>query len=217
LAAQADDVLVVAQKVVSKAEGRAVVLARVEPTPEAAALAGVVAKDPRLVQVVLDEAVRVVRAVNGVLIVETRHGLVCANGGVDQSNTPPGTALRLPVDPDRSAAEIRAGLARHGGTAPAVIVSDSHGRAWRVGTVGIAIGAAGLDALLDLRGQRDLYGRVLEATIAGRADELAAAAILVMGEGAEGTPAALVRGARFRTAGAGAGALRRSSERDLFR
>jgi coenzyme F420-0:L-glutamate ligase/coenzyme F420-1:gamma-L-glutamate ligase len=212
------DVLVVAQKVVSKAEGREVALHAVAPGREAVRLAAIVRKDARLVEVVLQESVRVVRAAPGVLLVETHHGFVCANAGVDHSNTPPGTVLRLPVDPDASAARLRDALGRVFGTSPAVIIADSHGRAWRLGTVGVAIGAAGVDALWDLRGRLDLYGRALEATVTGRVDELAAAATLVMGEAAEGIPAALIRGVRFSTDHTeGVATLRRPAAQDLFR
>ncbi len=218
LTIQNGDVLVVAQKVVSKAEGREVRLDDVTPGSEALRIAAVTGKEPRLVQVVLSESKRIVRAAPGVLLVETHHGFVCANAGVDHSNTPPGTLLRLPADPDASAARLREAVGAAMGIRPAVIVSDSHGRAWRLGTVGVAIGAAGLDALCDLRGRPDLYGRALEATVTARADELAAAATLVMGETDEGTPAALLRGTRFSAdEPMGAAALRRPAERDLFR
>lgn len=218
LTIETGDVLVVAQKVVSKAEGREILINDVTPGPEALRIAAATGKEPRLVEVVLAESRRIVRAAPGVLVVETHHGFVCANAGVDHSNTPPGTLLRLPLDPDASAAALRIAVGTAMRTLPAVIVSDSHGRAWRLGTVGVAIGAAGLDALWDLRGQPDLYGRMLEATVTARGDELATAATLVMGEADEGTPAALVRGARFSTgAAAGAAALRRPAERDLFR
>ncbi len=188
------DVLVVAQKVVSKAEGRMVDLASVTPSPRAIALAEEVQKDPRLVELILSESVRVVRARPGLLIVEHRLGFVMANAGVDRSNVAPpqdGTeerVLLLPCDPDASAEALRARLG------VPVVINDSFGRAWRRGTVGVAIGAAGLPALLDLRGRPDLFGRRLEVSITGFADEIAAAASLVMGQGAEARPVVLVRG-----------------------
>lgn len=212
----ARDIVVVAQKAVSKAEGRVVVLAEVVPGTVARELADVTGKDPRLVEVILADARRVVRAVPGVLIVETEHGFVCANGGVDQSNAAPGLAIRLPADPDASAERLRDGLAAEFGQAPAVIVSDSHGRAWRMGSVGVALGAAGIAPLTDLRGSADLIGRTLHATVIGTVDEVAAAASLVMGEADEGTPAAVVRGVPFQDGHGGVRSMLRRPERDLF-
>src|SRR5512144_2400293 len=165
------DVFVLAQKIVSKAEGRMVELATVEPSTEAIELAGKVQKDPRLVELILSESVRVVRARPNVLIVEHRLGFVMANAGIDQSNVGPTDgverALLLPVDPDGSAEKLRTRLGELLGSAPAVIITDSFGRAWRRGTQGIAIGAAGLPALLDLRGNPDLFGRTLQVSISG--------------------------------------------------
>ncbi|MFQ5460822.1 MAG: coenzyme F420-0:L-glutamate ligase [Anaerolineae bacterium] len=211
------DVLVVAHKVVSKAEGRTVDLAAVRPGREARRVADVVGKDPHLVEIVLAESRRVVRAAPGVLVVETHHGFICANAGVDLSNAPSGTAVCLPQDPDASARRLRRGIGRATGVAPAVVVADSHGRPWRLGTVGLAIGAAGIGAVDDLRGTLDLYGRRLKATEVGRIDAVAAAATLVMGEADEGVPAALVRGARFSPTAGGARDALRDPERDLFR
>jgi len=214
------DVLVVAQKVVSKAEGRQVRLKGVTVTAEAADLARVTGKDPRLVQLVLDESVAVVRAAPNVLIVRHRLGLVMANAGIDQSNVEGGdgeTALLLPLDPDRSAEALREGLRARLGAAPAVIVSDSFGRPWRVGTVNVAIGAAGLPSLVDLRGQPDRFGRTLRASEVAFADAVAAAAGLVMGEAAEGRPAVLVRGLDWSAPERDASALIRPVEQDLFR
>lgn len=203
LALRGEDVLVYAQKVVSKAEGRQVALSSVIPGARAQELAGIVQKDARLVELVLREARRVVRVARDVLIVEDRRGLIMANAGIDQSNVA-GTdatiagqeqALLLPEDPDASAARLAARLGQLSGTpAPAVIISDSFGRPWRLGTVGVAIGCAGLASLLDLRGQQDLFGRTLRVTLVGHADELAAAASLVMGQADEGRPVVLVRG-----------------------
>ncbi|HEY3917292.1 MAG TPA: coenzyme F420-0:L-glutamate ligase [Stellaceae bacterium] len=217
----AGDVLVVAQKIVSKAEGRYVDLARVEPGAEAQRLAAETEKDPRLVQVILDESRRVVRHRPGVLIVEHRLGFVMANAGIDRSNIDPaiGTepVLLLPHNPDASANTLRQQLATHFGLAPAVIVSDSFGRAWRRGTTGIALGAAGLPALMDLRGRPDLYGRALRVTESGFADEIAAAASLLMGQADEAIPAVLVRGLVWSAPTEPADRLIRPAEEDLFR
>jgi coenzyme F420-0:L-glutamate ligase/coenzyme F420-1:gamma-L-glutamate ligase len=215
------DVLVVAQKIVSKAEGRYVDLARIEPGDEARRLAATTDKDPRLVQVILDESRRVVRHRPGVLIVEHRLGFVMANAGVDRSNIDPamGTepVLLLPRDPDASARALRDKLAAHFGAAPAVIVSDSFGRAWRRGTTGIALGAAGVPSLMDLRGRPDLYGRALRVSESGFADEIAAAASLLMGQADEAIPAVLIRGLTWSAPLAAADSLIRTAEEDLFR
>jgi coenzyme F420-0:L-glutamate ligase / coenzyme F420-1:gamma-L-glutamate ligase len=217
----AGDVLVVAQKIVSKAEGRYVDLARIEPGGEAQRLARETEKDPRLVQVILDESRRVVRHRPGVLIVEHRLGFVMANAGVDRSNVDPTIGaepvLLLPRDPNASAARLREQLGAHFGNAPAVIVSDSFGRAWRRGTTGTAIGAAGLPALVDMRGHPDLYGRALRVTEIGFADEIASAASLLMGQADEALPAVLVRGLMWSAPAAAASALIRAAEDDLFR
>jgi coenzyme F420-0:L-glutamate ligase/coenzyme F420-1:gamma-L-glutamate ligase len=211
------DVLVVAQKIVSKAEGRLVELATVEPSAKAAELAAEVDKDPRLVELILSESVRVVRARRGVLIVEHRLGFVMANAGVDQSNVGPQRALLLPRDPDRSAEALRRGLSARTRADIAVVINDSFGRAWRQGTAGVAIGAAGLPALVDLRGQPDLFGRKLEASIIGFADEIAAAASLVMGQADEALPAVLIRGLRWSAPPSAAASILRSPNEDLFR
>jgi coenzyme F420-0:L-glutamate ligase/coenzyme F420-1:gamma-L-glutamate ligase len=217
----AGDVLVVAQKIVSKAEGRYVDLARIEPSAEAQRVARETEKDARLVQAILDESRRVVRHRPGVLIVEHRLGYVMANAGVDRSNIDPGMGtepvLLLPQNPDGSAARLRERLAAHFGVAPAVIISDSFGRAWRNGTTGIALGAAGVPALLDKRGQPDLYGRELRVTEIGFADEIAAAASLLMGQADEARPAVLVRGLTWSAPAMPARALMRAAEQDLFR
>ncbi len=219
---RAGDVLVVAQKIVSKAEGRVVEVPSVTPTPEAEALAPIVAKDPRLVQAILSEAVRVVRARPGLLIVEHRLGYVMANAGVDHSNVGPEgdgveRVLLLPHDPDASAARLRAALAPPDGAPFGVIVSDSFGRAWRRGTVGVAIGVAGLPALLDLRGRPDLFGRRLEVSISGFADEIAAAASLLQGQADEARPVVLVRGLAWDAPPGTAQDLVRPAAEDLFR
>jgi coenzyme F420-0:L-glutamate ligase/coenzyme F420-1:gamma-L-glutamate ligase len=218
---RAGDVLVVAQKIVSKAEGRMVDLAAVEPSAKALTLAAEVEKDPRLVELILSESVRVVRARRNVLIVEHRLGFIMANAGVDQSNVAPADgasrALLLPENPDRSAETLRRGLAAATGIDIAVVINDSFGRAWRQGTAGVAIGVAGLPALIDLRGRPDLFGRTLEASVIGFADEIAAAASLVMGQADEATPVVLMRGLRWSAPESTAASLIRPSHEDLFR
>jgi len=215
------DVIVVAQKIVSKAEGRTIDIATVEPSAEAVKLAGEVGKDPRLVEVVLRESTRVVRSRPNLIIVQHRLGFVMANAGVDQSNVAPADgvhrALLLPLDPDASAEALRTSLQQHFGATVGVIISDSLGRAWRRGTCGIAIGAAGLPSLIDLRGQPDLFGRTLEVSIIGFADEIAAAASLLQGQAAEAQPVVLVRGLDWSAPDAPAAALVRPLEEDLFR
>jgi coenzyme F420-0:L-glutamate ligase / coenzyme F420-1:gamma-L-glutamate ligase len=213
-------VLVVAHKVVSKAEGRLRLLDEIEPGSRALALAAEHGKDPRLVQAVLDESVEVVRARDGVLVCATRHGFVCANAGVDQSNASrPGELVLLPEDPDASARLLREGLAAALGRRPAVVIADSFGRAWRLGQTDVAIGVAGLVALDQWIGRPDAYGRELRATSIAIADAAAAAADLVRAkDGLQ--PAVLVRGLeRYVTAedGPGAAALVRAREKDLFR
>jgi coenzyme F420-0:L-glutamate ligase/coenzyme F420-1:gamma-L-glutamate ligase len=209
------DVVVVAQKVVSKAEGRIVQLDDVEASTRAHELAGG-ERDPRHLQVILDESVRVVRSRPPLVIAETRHGFVCASAGVDASNAKGArTLVLLPLDPDASAARIRSGLRERTGCDVGVVVSDSFGRAWRQGTTDVALGAAGIVALRDLRGSRDASGYELHATQIAVADELASAAELVLGKTA-GTPAAVVRGVDVRGEGSGSD-LVMPPERDLFR
>jgi coenzyme F420-0:L-glutamate ligase/coenzyme F420-1:gamma-L-glutamate ligase len=221
LAPQDGDILVLAQKIVSKAEGRHVDLATVKPSERARQLAAATDKDPRLVELILQESRRVVRQAPGVLVVEHRLGFIMANAGIDASNVDPAMGdepvLLLPENPDRSATALRDRLRATFGKNLAVIISDSFGRPWRHGTVGIAIGAAGLQALIDLRGQPDLYGRALRATLVGFADEVAAAASLVMGQSAEGRPAILVRGLAYASADGSVADLVRKPEEDLFR
>jgi coenzyme F420-0:L-glutamate ligase/coenzyme F420-1:gamma-L-glutamate ligase len=215
------DVLVVAQKVVSKAEGRMVVLADVTPSARARELAREVDKDPRLVELILSETKRIVRSGPNVLIVEHRLGFVMANAGVDQSNVGAQDgierALLLPRDPDASAEALRVALSARFDARIGVIINDSFGRAWRLGTVGVALGVAGLPALKDLRGRPDLLGRPLRVSISAFADEIAASASLLMGQGDEGRPMIIVRGLTWHEAASGAGALLRPSEEDLFR
>ncbi len=215
------DVLVIAQKIVSKAEGRYVDLANVRPSPRAMSLAAEVGKDPRLVEVILGESRRVVRYRPGVLIVEHRLGFIMANAGVDRSNVDPDAGsepvLLLPADPDASAAALLERLAGHFRKRLGVIIIDSWGRAWRRGTVGVALGVAGLPALMDMRGRPDLFGRELHVTQTGFADEIAAAASLLMGQADEARPAVLVRGLSWAGPSSPAATLIRAPEEDLFR
>jgi len=217
----ARDIVVVAQKIVSKAEDCYIDLEDVEPSPRAKALARITRKDVRLVEAILSEATEVVRAKPNILIVATPQGLVMANAGIDQSNLDEKDhgqrVLLLPEKPDQSAAEIKAALDRHFGVDMGVIISDSVGRPWRLGTVGLAIGAAGVPALWDRRGEPDLSGRKLEVTEVGFADAVAAAAVLAMGEAAEGLPAAIVRGLDWTAPARPAADLVRPRSEDLFR
>lgn len=210
------DVLVVTQKIVSKAEGRVVALDAVEPSAFALHIASLWEKDPRQVEVVLRESRRIVRMDHGVLICETRHGLVCANAGVDASNAAAGTVVLLPEDPDASAARIRDRVRDRSGAEVAVVVSDTFGRPWRNGLVNFAIGVAGMQALEDYSGQRDPAGYELRVTQMCWPDELAAAAELVMGK-LDRAPAAVVRGLSWRPGDGRARELVRDPEKDLFR
>jgi coenzyme F420-0:L-glutamate ligase / coenzyme F420-1:gamma-L-glutamate ligase len=214
------DVLVVAHKLISKAEGRTRRLSAVVPGERAATLAHELDKDPRLVQIVLDESREVRRAEHGLLITVTHHGFVCANAGVDASNTPDDdTVILLPAEPDASARRLRAGLSALTGARPAVLITDSFGRAWRTGQCDVAIGCAGLTALDDWRGRSDIRGRELRATVIAVGDQLAAAADLARAKDAM-QPAIVVRGAgRWVTAedGPGVAPLLRDAEHDLFR
>jgi coenzyme F420-0:L-glutamate ligase/coenzyme F420-1:gamma-L-glutamate ligase len=246
---QDGDVLVLAQKIVSKSEGRLVNLAEVQPSERALELAPKVGKDPRHVEVILRESKEVIWASPGIFVVETHHGFVCANAGVDRSNIEqlmdePRRVLPLPAetrvgqnsseressewlcllprDPDYSAAQIRARLKELSGAEVAVLINDTHGRPFRMGGVGVALGAAGLVALIDQRGEQDMFGYTLQATLVGFGDELASAASMVMGQAAEGTPAVLVRGLRYRRpdgtgADPGASELIRPKTQDVFR
>ena len=213
------DVLVIAQKIVSKAEGRVVDLRGVTPSPRAKQLAAEVDKDPRLVELILRESTEVVRHRKGVLVVAHRSGIVLANAGIDASNVAGDEhhVLLLPEDCNRSCHDIRARLGVRTGIEPAVLIIDSLGRAWRNGTVGVALGAAGLPALLDLRGTPDLFGRELRSTEVGIADEIAAAASMLMGQAGEGTPIVLLRGLNLPDADGSAADLIRPREIDLFR
>jgi coenzyme F420-0:L-glutamate ligase / coenzyme F420-1:gamma-L-glutamate ligase len=215
------DILAVTQKIVSKAEGRYLDLASVEPSARARELATVTKKDPHLVEAILSQASEVLRAAPNVLIVATRHGVVLANAGIDQSNLDPAMSgrrvLLLPEDPDASARRIKERIDAHFQADIGVIVTDSAGRAWRLGTVGLAIGAAGVPALWDRRGEKDMTGRPLEVTEVGFADAVAAGAVLAMGEAAEACPAALVRGLAWSAEAGRASDLVRPKTEDLFR
>ena len=234
IALENDDILVVTSKIVSKAEGRMVNLATVTPSERARKLARQSEKDPRVVELMLQESNEILRVRVGTIIVEHRLGFVCANAGIDHSNVNPtptpspngyiwggesgeGYVLLLPTDPDASSRVIREKIESQTGKRIGVMIIDSHGRAWRIGTVGMCIGLSGVPALMDERGWKDLFGYELKITIVGVADELAAAASLVMGQAAEGTPAVHVRGFPYPL---GEGSLReliRPKEQDLFR
>jgi len=217
------DVVALAQKIVSKAEGRIVKLGEITPSQRAQTLGAKVDKDPRVVELILSESVDVVRAINGVLITENHYGLVMANAGLDMSNiehddpVADDTALLLPVDPDASARSIRAGLEARVGGHVGVIICDSVGRAWRECTVGLAIGVSGVPARLDLRGDHDLYGRELKVSEVALGDSLAAAASVLMGERDEGRPVVRIRGLAVEGTDGQARDVVRPRERDLFR
>jgi coenzyme F420-0:L-glutamate ligase / coenzyme F420-1:gamma-L-glutamate ligase len=210
------DLLVVSQKIVSKTEGRVVRLADVSVSDEARAVADEIGRDPRLVQVILGESRRIVRKAKDVLIVETRHGFVCANAGVDQSNVDADTACLLPEDSDRSAGALRAHLRTLTGHELAIIVADTFGRPWREGLVNVAVGLAGLEPIVSYLGQRDPGGHVLQATILALADELAGAAEPVMGK-LDRVPVAIIRGLDWPRGDGSSRALLRDPARDLFR
>lgn len=218
---QEGDVLAIAQKIISKAEGRLVVLADVVPGPRAREIAAVTGKDPRLVELILQESESVSRMAPGVLVVRHRLGFTSANAGIDRSNVQQGeageTVLLLPRDPDHSAAQIRQALAAATGVAPGIVICDSHGRPFRLGTLGVAIGVAGIPALWDRRGDPDLFGYRLQHSDVGVADEIAAAAGLLMGQGAEGQPVVLLRGLQLPPADGKAGDLIRPLAKDLYR
>jgi len=211
------DVLIVTQKIVSKAEDRYVALDSVTPGDEALRLAQVTGKDPRLVELVLRESTAVIRSAPNVLITRHRSGHVMANAGIDRSNTGSGgRVLLLPMNADATAAQLRQGLGSRFGRLPAVVISDSFGRPWRYGVVNVALGASGLPSLIDKRGESDRDGRPLEVTQIAFADMIASAAGLAMGEGAEGIPAAVVRGAIWPAGSLPASALLRPLSEDLF-
>ena len=214
---EAGDVVVVAQKIVSKAEGRVVPLDSVTPSPDAARLAVETEKDPRLVELILRESNRIVRQSGPILITETKHGFVCANAGIDASNVgPEGLVSLLPEDPDRSAGAIRDAIRRRSGADVAVIITDTFGRPWREGHTNVAIGAAGMRPFADYVGQTDPHGYELRVSTLAVADELAAAAELVHGK-LEGVPVALIRGYAYPRGEGSAQELVREAEKDLFR
>lgn len=218
-----DDILIFAQKIVSKAEGRLVNLAQVTASPEAQTLAQAAEKDPRLVELILQESAEVVRTRVGAIIVEHKLGFICANAGIDHSNVAGnGNAseeyvLLLPKDPDASARQIREAVFQQTGKRIGVMIVDSHGRAWRNGTVGMCIGLSGIPALIDERGWKDLFDYTLKITVVGVADELAAAASLMMGQAAEGTPIVHVRGFPYPLVEGSLKELIRSKDQDMFR
>ncbi len=218
---QNNDVLVLAQKIVSKAEGRMVRLRDVTPSPQAIELSKQANKDARFCEVVLWDTREIVRVRAGLIIVETKHGWVCANAGVDRSNVAPHDTdewvLRLPEDADRSARELRERLRVETARAVGVIINDSHGRAWRNGAVGVAIGVAGLPAVEDLRGRPDLFGYPLQVTTVGFADQIASAASLLQGQANEGRPIVHVRGAPMSRHDGSAREIARAKTHDLFR
>ena len=215
------DILVLAQKIVSKSEGRMVRLVDVTPSPAAVELAEQSGKDPRFCEVVLWDTREVLRVRKGLIIVETKHGWVCANAGIDRSNVAPHSdqewILRLPDDADRSARDLRARLKQATGRDVGIIIDDTHGRAWRNGAIGVAIGVAGLPAVEDLRGREDLFGYTLQVTTIGLADQIASAASLLQGQADEGYPIVHVRGVPHTDRDGTASEIARSKEKDLFR
>jgi coenzyme F420-0:L-glutamate ligase/coenzyme F420-1:gamma-L-glutamate ligase len=222
LALAAGDILVVAQKIVSKSEGRSVNLKDVIPSREAIELALRIDKDARLTELILQESKSILRARPGAIIVEHRLGFVCANAGIDHSNVgsldqPEEWVLLLPENPDASAYRLRKRLEEKCGVSLGVVIIDSHGRAWRMGTAGVAIGLSGLPGLVDLRGEPDLFGYTLQITQVGAADELASAASLVMGQAEEGTPVVHARGFPYEMREGGLSELIRPEEQDLYR
>ncbi len=223
IALEDGDILVLAQKIVSKSEGRLVNLAEVQVSQKAAQVGAEIEKDPRLVELILQESCQVLRTRPGTIVVEHQLGFVCANAGIDHSNVAgegdvqQEWVLLLPKDPDASARRIQAGIESRSGKKIGVLIIDSHGRAWRMGTVGVAIGLAGLPGVADLRGKPDLFGYTLRITQVGVADELAAAASLVMGQAAEGTPVVHVRGFPYPLRQGSMQELIRPREQDLFR
>ena len=223
LTLETGDIVVLAQKIVSKAEGRRVNLASIQPSARATTLAKKIEKDPRLIELVLRESRRVLRTRSGTIIVEHRLGFVCANAGIDHSNVAgkgdekEEWVLLLPENPDASAQMLRKKLEARSGARLGVMIIDSHGRAWRQGVVGVAIGLAGMPGLVDMRGKDDLFGYTLRITTIGAADELAAAASLVMGQAAEGTPIVHVRGFPYALREGNLNELIRPKDQDLFR
>ena len=211
------DILVIAQKVVSKAEGRTVSLANVKPSKDAVRMAKEHGKDPRVMELILKESAQILRAQNGIIVSETKHGFVCANAGVDQSNVQGDAAVLLPADPDSSASQLRDAIKKKAGREAAIIITDTFGRPFRNGQTNMAIGVAGINPIRSYIGSRDMYGRKLRVTEIAVADEMASAAELAMGK-ADGVPVAIVRGYKFeKAAKSSTRPLIRPKERDLFR
>ncbi|MDF1500386.1 MAG: coenzyme F420-0:L-glutamate ligase [Anaerolineales bacterium] len=223
LTAEEGDVFILAQKIVSKSEGRLVYLPEIEPSAEALELAEKIGKDPRILEIILGESSSILRLREGLIVVEHRLGFVCANAGVDRSNVrgeygeDDDWVLLLPEDPDRSAHLLRDGLVRETGKQVAVLIIDSHGRAWRMGTAGVCIGAAGFPVLLDLRGEPDLFDVILKSTEVGLADEIASGASVLMGQANEGRPVIHLRGLPYPLREGSVREIVRSKEDDLFR
>jgi coenzyme F420-0:L-glutamate ligase / coenzyme F420-1:gamma-L-glutamate ligase len=214
---QNDDILVVTHKIVSKAEGRVIDLASIKPSTKAIRMAKEHDKDPRIMELILNESTQILRAKNGIIISETKHGFVCANAGVDQSNVEGDTAVLLPVAPDESASRLQDAVKKKVGKEIAVVITDTFGRTFRNGQTNVAIGIAGINPIKSYIGTYDMYGRKLRVTEIAVADEIASAAELVMGK-AEGTPVAIVRGYNFeRASRSSVKSLLRAKERDLFR
>lgn len=211
------DIVLVTQVIVSKAEGRVYPLSEFTPSQDALNIATITGKDPRHVEAILREAVRIVRIRGEVIITETRHGLICANSGVDLSNVGEGMVALLPIDPDKSAETIRREIEALTGKHVAVIITDSHGRPFRRGAINIAIGCSGIEPIWDRRGEKDLHGRVLRSKQICIADELASAAELVMGQADEGVPVAIIRGYEYKASEDGAKRIIRPADEDLFR
>ena len=211
------DILVLSQKIVSKAEGAVIALNSCRPSEEALKLARTCNKDARLVELILRESKKVLRVSHNLIITEHKRGWVCANAGIDQSNVPRGYVTLLPKDPDRTAREIREKLQKITGVEIAVIIIDSHGRPFRIGSVGVALGSAGICTVVDKRGETDLYGYPLRSTQIALADQVASAASMIMGETSEGIPAVIVRGLEYLKGKSKARDLIRAKEKDLFR
>ncbi|MGI9309067.1 MAG: coenzyme F420-0:L-glutamate ligase [Gammaproteobacteria bacterium] len=219
LALENGDIVVIAQKIISKAEGRGVRLSSIAPSPQAEALAAATEKDPRVVELILQESDEIVRSRPGVIIAAHKSGIVLANAGIDRSNvdSDPDWVLLLPENADRSAGAIRDGLQQHFGVRLGVVIADSVGRAWRMGTTGMALGSAGVEALENLRGNQDMFGRELQVSEHALADSVASAAELLLGEGQEGTPVVVLRGLSSGTSKQDCSSLIRPKADDMFR
>ena len=221
LSIEDSDVFVIAQTIISRIEGRVRDLKKVKPTPDAIQLANEIKKDPHLVTLILEESKQILRTAviegNGKIIVETKLGFICADAGIDMSNSPDDSVTLLPVDPDRAAAELRTQIREKAGKDVAIIISDTHGRPFRRGSINVALGVAGIKEILDYRGQIDLFGYQLEKTKIAIADELASAAELIMGEAGEGMPIILIRGYRYTNKDGKGLRLIRPKKQDLFR